>query len=387
MLFKACPLDKSEMRVVEHVANLRQKLHHEASPLSAWYRLLERNAKARAIRASNSIEGYDVSLDDAIAGIESEDPLEADEAAYLAFVGNCEAMTYVLRLANDPHFRYSVHNVRSLHFMMLKHEPEKNPGTWRRGWVGVRNSETGEVVYEAPDVDLVPSLMDELDAYLNEETPAEPPVVKAAMAHLNLVMIHPFSDGNGRMARCLQTLVLGRTSGVVTPTFASIEEYLARNRQAYYAVLAEVGQGSWNPHNDTRPWVRFCLKAHYYQAMTWLRRARQISRLWDELERITEARKLLPRTMFALSEAAHGYRVRNATYRAIADISVSLATKDLAKLVDEELLVPEGEKRGRYYLAGEEIKAAFERSRITSEISDPFEEMDRARRLPGLETS
>jgi len=41
------------------------------------------------------------------------------------------------------------------------------------------------------------------------------------MAHLNLVMIHPFSDGNGRMARCLQTLVLGR-EGILEPEFSSL---------------------------------------------------------------------------------------------------------------------------------------------------------------------
>lgn len=66
------------------------------------------------------------------------------------------------------------------------------------------------------------------------------------MAHLNLVMIHPFSDGNGRMARCLQTLVLAR-EGILEPEFSSIEEYLGRNTQDYYSVLAETSEGSWHP--------------------------------------------------------------------------------------------------------------------------------------------
>jgi Fic family protein len=50
------------------------------------------------------------------------------------------------------------------------------------------------------------------------------------MAHLNLVMIHPFRDGNGRMARCLQSVVLAR-EGVLSPVFMSVEEYLGRNTQ------------------------------------------------------------------------------------------------------------------------------------------------------------
>lgn len=384
MLFRAPRLDALEKEVAARVVELRERLRHEASPHRAWYRLLERNSKARAIRASNSIEGYDVSVDDAIAGVESEEPLEADESAYLAFLGNYEAMAYVLRLADDPHFRFSIGTIRSLHFMMLKHELDKNPGTWRPGWIGVRNSESGELVYDAPDVDLVPDLMDELVADLNRDNSRELPMVTAAMAHLNLVMIHPFSDGNGRMARCLQTLVLGRAAGVITPTFASIEEYLARNRQEYYGVLADVGQGSWNPQNDTRSWIRYCLKAHYYQAMTWLRRARQLSRLWDELERVVAERGLMPRMMLALSDAAHGLRVRNATYRPVAEISISSATKDLLKLVDEGLLEPRGEKRGRYYVAGNEIKAAFERSRLPKEITDPFVRETPTPTLPGI---
>jgi len=57
----------------------------------------------------------------------------------------------------------------------------------------------------------------------------------------------------------------------VAPVFSSIEEYLGRNTQDYYNVLADVGQGSWNPENDARPWVRFCLTAHYRQARTHLR--------------------------------------------------------------------------------------------------------------------
>ncbi len=63
------------------------------------------------------------------------------------------------------------------------------------------------------------------------------------MAHLNLTMIHPFKDGNGRMARALQTLVLSR-EGIVSPVFSSIEEWLGKNTLPYYNILAETGEGN-----------------------------------------------------------------------------------------------------------------------------------------------
>ena len=61
------------------------------------------------------------------------------------------------------------------------------------------------------------------------------------MAHLNLVMIHPFRDGNGRMARALATLVLTR-SDIGEPEFSSIEEWLGANTEDYYSVLAHTGR-------------------------------------------------------------------------------------------------------------------------------------------------
>ena len=88
-------------------------------------------------------------------------------------------------------------------------------------------------------------MIEELVAQLSSEQEIHV-LVRAAMAHLNLVMIHPFRDGNGRMARCLQTLVLGRDR-ILEPQFSSIEEYLGRNTQAYYQVLGRVGQGKWSP--------------------------------------------------------------------------------------------------------------------------------------------
>ena len=60
------------------------------------------------------------------------------------------------------------------------------------------------------------------------------------MAHLHLAMIHPCRDGNGRLARVVQSLVLAR-EGILAPQFCSIEEYLGRFTSDYHAVLAEVG--------------------------------------------------------------------------------------------------------------------------------------------------
>jgi Fic family protein len=287
-------------------------------------------------------------------------------------------MTYVLALAEEADFEYSDQLFKSLHFMMLSYDLTKRPGRWRQGAIFVKDSETGDTVYEGAPVEDVPSLVAELADGLNEDA-GIPPMVRAAMAHLNLVLIHPFADGNGRMARCLQSLVLAR-EGILSPVFVNIEEYLGRNTRAYYDVLADVGGGHWQPQRDARAWLRFALTAHLRQARTWFRRIKESERLWGELEQVASARRLPGRSLVVLFDAAMGFRVRNATYRAALEagddpISDGTASRDLRALVDAGLLVKHGTKRGTYYTAGPELEAlrrAIRDARHPRDDSDPF---------------
>jgi Fic family protein len=200
------------------------------------------------------------------------------------------------------------------------------------------------------------------------------------MAHLNLAMIHPFRDGNGRMARCLQSLVLARGK-VLAPVFMSIEEYLGRNTQSYYDILAEVGRGSWQPENDARPWLRFILTAHLRQARTMLVRIKDSERLWVDLEKLVEQNRLPERVIPLLFDAAVGLRVRNATYRASMEesgdepITEQTASRDLQRLVEAGLLEPNGERRGRYYTATPVVAQLWHRiraDRVARDDTDPF---------------
>ena len=374
MLFRTPPLDEQETDVCARVDDLRLALRGQVSEQRRWTGLLRRVASARAIQGSNSIEGLNVSLDDAVAAVGGGEPLDAPEDVWAAIQGYREAMTFVLQLADDPHFAYDTSLIRSLHYMMMQYDLDMRPGRWRPGAIYVRSEPTQEVVYEGPNAIEVPRLMEELVAELREQDSAVPAVIRGAMAHLNLVMIHPFRDGNGRMARGLQTLVLAR-EGMLEPAFASIEEYLGRNTEDYYAVLAEVGGGAWQPQREARPWVRFALTAHYRQAWTLLRRAAEGERRAEVLEQELSRRRLPERSFGALWDAALGFRVRNSTYREFAEVSLAVAGRDLKALSDTGLLVAQGQARGRYYVASDALKT-LEASirRDQTPIPDPFDE-------------
>jgi Fic family protein len=380
MLCSAPEPDERELEVVAEVEQLQRSLRHQLNEPHRGYGPLRRLSAARAIQGSNSIEGFDAKLDDAAAIVAGEEPLDADDETRLALSGYRDAMTYVLQLAYDEDFAYSAQLLKSLHFMMTNYDLHNRPGRWRAGAIYVRKEDTGEIVYEGPPPEQVPALVDELSTGLDVPAAGEPQLIQAGMAHLNLVMIHPFRDGNGRMARCLQSLVLAR-SGVLSPVFISIEEYLGRNTLKYYDVLAEVGAGAWHPENDARPWVRFTITAHLRQARTMLVRIKETERLWVDLERLVREQRMAERTLLPLYDAAMGFRVRNATYRAsLADalegeISEPTASKDLQRLVEADLLVPHGEKRARFYTASDrvmQIRRSLIAGRDRRDDADPF---------------
>jgi Fic family protein len=378
MIFATPNPTLEEELALGRIEDLRRELRHYVAEPKRWVGQIRRVLAARAIQGSNSIEGYDVSVEDAVAAIEGDEPSEATYENWQAAQGYRRAMTYVLQLSHDEHFSYSPQVISSLHFMIAEYSLNAGPGLWRPGPIWVRNDATGAVVYEAPDAEGIPDLVDELVAQLSGDQDVHV-LVRAAMAHLNLVMIHPFRDGNGRMARCLQTLVLARDR-MLAPQFSSIEEYLGRNTQEYYDVLARVGRGRWNPSGDAQDWVRFCLKAHYIQAASVLRRVQESETIWSKLDAERVKHRLPERTICALFDAAIGLRIRNSSYRFTLRgndeaISNQLATGDLKAMVTAGLLTQFGAKRGTYYQAADpllKIAASVRRNRKPLDATSLF---------------
>jgi Fic family protein len=354
MIYEVPSAGVAEVAAIDRIDELRRQLRYAVAEPKRWVGSVRRVLSARAIQASNGIEGYHVSVEDALAALQGDEPADAHNEDWQAVSSYRRALTYVLQLAQDEHFELGAGLIRSLHFMMTEHDLGAGPGLWRPGAIWIRNDQTGVVVYEGPDAAAVPRLIDELVEQLSLEADAHA-LVRGAMAHLNLAMIHPFRDGNGRMARCLQTLVLAR-EGILAPEFSSIEEYLGANTSSYYEILGEVGKGRWSPHHDALPWVRYCLRAHFVQATSVLRRVQESELVWLELEDLARRNKLQERCCDALYDASVGMRVRNSSYRASLkgwqDISQETATADLGAMVKAGLLDKRGQKRGTYYVAG-----------------------------------
>lgn len=373
MIYFPPALGPEDREILEWIARQKEQLRYTvAQAPNRWNGVLRRNTFARALQGSNSIEGINASLSDAAAIIDDEKPETVEEETYRALSGYRNAMTYILQTHDDPYFEMNAQVIKGLHFMMLSYDLTKLPGQWRPGPIVVVRDPCGDTVYEGPDPSLVPELMNELVVSLSPDAKINP-IVRGAMAHLNLTMIHPFKDGNGRMARALQTLVMAR-DGVLSPVFCSIEEWLGRNTDAYYNILGEVGQGKWHPENDALPWVRFCIRAHYQQAATLIQRSRAMSRAFDAVEALIKANGLLERMAVTLVDATFGFKIRAGQYQKDNSVSDVVASRDLRRLCDAGLLEPIGEKRGRYYIAAQPLQNIYKMARIDDvRAADPYE--------------
>jgi Fic family protein len=196
--------------------------------------------------------------------------------------------------------------------------------------------------------------MDEVMGWLDRGDLDAHLAVRAAMAHLHLVSVHPFRDGNGRIARIVQSLVLAR-GGLLAPELVSIEEYLGRNTDTYYATLQRVQGGSYQPERDAGPWVRFCVQAHLEQARRRLAQVAEAGRRWSFLEQLVERRSWPDRLVIALEQSLFE-GVDRASYLAEADVSSPTASKDLRRLLDAGLVGQHGRGRTKRYLASESLR-------------------------------
>lgn len=338
---------------LDELDRIRHALGGEVERVAPWMGTLRRVVRASSIESSTSIEGYSVEPAEAIALTAGPAPDSGEDESRLAVACYARAMDHVAAMARDPAFHWAERVILDLHFDACYFQRDKSPGLWRTGPVSVTGPDGG-IEYRGPDGDDVPPLMAEVVAWLEDAEDIHP-VVRAAMAHLNVISVHPFRDGNGRVARIVQSLVLAR-EGLLSAEFSSIEENLSDNTPAYYAALRDTQGGSYQPDRDASEWVRFCVEAHVSQAARRLEQIREAAARWERLEREVAARGWPDRFVIALEQSLVGGADR-AGYGGEADVSPATVTADLRRLLDSGLVEQRGRGPGTRYWASELLRA------------------------------
>ena len=354
MLYRTPQLTPVLEERIDELDTLRRALETRVGEAGPWLPTLRRLAKASAAASSTSIEGFDVAEDDAIAIVSGDVTPTLDDEDRMAVACYARAMDHVGVMADDPAFRWLDRVILDLHFDACSFQRDKSPGRWRTGPIGV-TGRGGRLIYDAPDADQVPELMAEVVEWLEQRDLDSHIVVRAAMAHLHVVSVHPFRDGNGRISRIVQSLVLAR-EGLLSLEFASIEDYLAAHTPEYYDVLHEVQGGRYQPERDATAWVSFCLEAHIEQARQRLDQIQRAAARWTYLEQLVEERGWPDRLVIALEQGLVGGTDRT-RYGDEADVSPASATSDLRRLLDAGLIVQRGRGRSTRYNASDQLNS------------------------------
>ncbi len=332
---------------------LCDELGTQASVAGRWLGTLRRQWRAASAESSIEIEGFHVPEDETLAiasGNEPTDPTDEDRMALSCYA---RAMDHVGVMSDDPVFRWVDRVVLDLHFDACYFQRDKEPGRYRRRGIEVTGPDGGPPAYVGPPAEQVPLLMGEIMDWLDHGDPDTHLIVRAAMAHLHLVSVHPFPDGNGRISRLVQSLVLAR-GGLPAPEFVSIEEYLGSNTAAYYATLQAVQGGSFQPERDATPFVRLCARAHTAQAHRRRRQLAEAGARWAYLEKLVDRRDWPDRLVIALEQSLFQGTDR-AVYVAEADVSAPTASGDLRRLLDAGLISQQGRGPTTRYVASDHL--------------------------------
>ena len=214
------------------------------------------------------------------------------------------------------------------------------PGIYRTGQNRVRG-------FTPPHDGDVPSLMRSFALWLREEQ-AIHPVIKAGLAHIHVVAVHPFWDGNGRTARAVATLLLQR-SEFGFRKLLSLEENLFDDRDKYFDAIEKTLGTSFKSDYDATPWLEFFAGSVHTNAYKLVASLTEWHRHMEEGHRRMEKAGLPSRLADGIAYAGRMGVVTRRDYMEITDVSPITASRDLSKLVEMGFLVAEGKTRSRVY--------------------------------------
>ncbi|MEX1022570.1 MAG: Fic family protein [Dehalococcoidia bacterium] len=320
-------------------------------PLAQW---LRRHVEARGAHMSTSIEGNPMTEPEVrelfARTRETVDRAERENLDYR------DAARFAQSVGEDPSAHIDAGMIRAFHYLVVRSTYRyDDPAHWRQMQNRVADGE-GNTVYLPPPPGDVPGLMDALIAWLREQRGKHHTLVLGAVAHLEFVNIHPFDDGNGRVARALSAYFTER-GGWSLRGMVSSEAAFGRDRAGYYAALSRMGARYYERSGDMTEWVAWVLRRFAIEVAT----ALGVIGRWIEFLRERDSGGESDRAGAGYMYLALMGSASRAEYVAAVQVSPATAVRQLTRLVDEGVAERLGAGRATRYRMLEDRAEEFAR--------------------------
>lgn len=250
------------------------------APLLPYYEKQFRdNALIRTVHYGTHIEGNELNLSQTEKVMMGQE-VAARDRDIQEVINYRKAMDFINQAKTEGgKWKVDEEIIKKLHKITVnKILPEDKTGEYRVTQVVIKNNQTGQVSFRPPEAILVSGEIKDLIAFINNPQQQDiHSVLKSGIVHYELVRIHPFVDGNGRVARALSTLILFQ-EGYDIRKFFSLEEYFDKNAQEYYSALQSVEKAG----GDLTMWLEY-----FTQGL-----AIELSRIKEKVEKISVDGKL-----------------------------------------------------------------------------------------------
>ncbi|HKL24835.1 MAG TPA: Fic family protein [Desulfuromonadales bacterium] len=227
-------------------------------------------------------------------------------------------------------------------------------GQWRTETMQIVSGRAGKekIHYEAPPADRIDHEMQLFIEWWQKSHPDQnntDPVIRAGVAHYWFVAIHPFADGNGRIARALSDMALAQSDGAAKRCY-SLSSTIMENRDGYYSVLesTSTGQGDITEWLD---WFLDCLELSLKQSKATIEKVLSLTHFWHNISDISlnDRQIKVVKKLLEVGEGGFEGGLTAKKYHGMVKGSRATLTRDLADLVDKGILLLTGERKAARY--------------------------------------
>lgn len=324
-----------------------REIIENAPLLPLWEKRFRENALVRTVHHGTHIEGNQLDFEEAKQVVLSQGFVGIRTRDVQEVINYRAVMDYIENEWKEKKEEISENTIKHIHRLtLLKIMPDNLIGQYRTKKVVIKDSQTGRITFRPPEPEQVPFLISQFLNWLNRaDKNIIHPVLKAGIAHYELARIHPFLDGNGRVARAVTTLILYLEKYDIRKFF-SLEEHYDKNPLSYYEHLQKAGSG------DLTPWLEYFSEGLGQELENIKKKIQKLSSDIHLKDRLGGKQLFLNERQVKIMEyiQATGYLQNKAFSSLFPDYSEDTVLRDLKELIDNNIIKKIGKTKGAKYV-------------------------------------